>query len=61
MGVYLEGSVEDYGQLAGDGDESDEFRLSSSDEFVAEAIEVRIVARGDHGTDEQGGKRNTKK
>jgi hypothetical protein len=33
------------------GDESDELRFFSGDEFVAEASQAPIVARGNHGTD----------
>jgi len=40
--------------FVGYGDESDELRFSSSDEFIAEALQVRIMARGHHGADEQG-------
>ena len=36
-----------------DGDESDELRLAGGDEFVAEAFELRVVTRSDHGADEQ--------
>ena len=35
------------------GDESDELWLSGGDKFVAEAFELRVVTRSDHGADEQ--------
>ena len=45
--------IEDGDELAGDSDESDELWLSGGDEFVAEAFELRIVERSDHGADEE--------
>src|SRR5215472_18375624 len=46
--------VENDQQLAGDRDEGDLLRLARCDEALIEGLEHRVVARGDHGTHEQG-------